>query len=323
MLYLLLLIIAMIVYGVMRYPEQFGGYVLRLTHTVESTLYGFTPHYKKIDGITYFYLRNSAQRKMRKTETNVAINTVKPTLLLLHGFSAEHTVWLRCAKTLAKHYHVILLDLPGHGVTGYDASADYSIPAQTKRLAGFVNALGLTKGKGKVHIAGNSMGGFIAAQFALDYPELTASIICVDPAGVIPPQPSTLQQLALKGRNPFFMDSPEQFDAFFALTMAKPPYFPNSVKQFKAHEYVKNKAQLEHIYRDFFNLEHILDDKLANITCPVLMLWGGLDDIIHISCAKVWQDKTKAVSIIWEDLGHMPMLEAPKQTADEIIRFIG
>ena len=70
-------------------------------------------------------------------------------------------------------------------------------------------------------------------------------------------------------------------------------------------------------------MEHVLDNKLTNIECPILMLWGCLDDIIHISCAKVWQDNTKAVSIIWDDLGHMPMLEAPKQTADEIIRFIG
>lgn len=319
MLYFLLVILLMIVYGAIRHPEQFGGYVLRLSHTIESTLYGFTPHYKKVGSINYFYLQNSQYRKISRAKDQNSNRIAKPTLILLHGFSAEHTVWLRCAKTLAKHYHVILLDLPGHGVTGYDANADYSIPAQSQRLAEFINVLGLVK----VHIAGNSMGGFIAAQFALDYPEQTESIICVDPAGVIPPKPSALQQLAAQGRNPFFMDTPDQFAEFFALTMAKPPYFPNSIKQYKAHEYVKQKAQLEHIYHDFFNVEHMLDDKLTNITCPILMLWGGLDQIIDISCAKVWQDKTKAVSIIWEDLGHMPMLEAPKQTADEIIRFIG
>ena len=86
---------------------------------------------------------------------------------------------------------------------------------------------------------------------------------------------------------------------------------------------MKRKPELVHIYQDFFNLDHVLDDKLANIECPILMLWGGLDDIIHISCAQVWQDKAKTVTVIWDDLGHMPMLEAPQQTADEIIRFIG
>lgn len=314
MIYLILLVIAMVVYGSLRHPEQFGAYVLRLTHTIESTLYGFTPHYKKVGDFTYFYLQNKRQRKVNSPATGI-----KPTLVLLHGFSAEHTVWLRCAKTLGKHYHLILLDLPGHGETGYRATMDYSIPAQTKRLAGFLQALKLTQ----VHIAGNSMGGFIAAQFALDYPEMTQSIICVDPAGITSPQMSTLQQLAANGRNPFFMDNPTQFAEFFALTMAQPPYFPYSVKQFKAHEYVKNKAQLEHIFHDFFNVEHLLDDKLEQISCPILMLWGGMDQIIHISSADVWQEKTKAVTIIWEDLGHMPMLESPKQTADEIIRFIG
>ena len=315
MLYFLLFIVAMIVYGSLRHPEQFGAYVLRLTHTIESTLYGFTPHYKKVGDFTYFYLQNTP----RYGKGSDRSGKMKPTLVLLHGFSAEHTVWLRCAKTLGKHYHIVLVDLPGHGVTGYQAEHDYSIPAQTQRLEQFLSAIGLNQ----VHIAGNSMGGFIAAQFALFFPDNTQSIICVDPAGVTPPQPSTLQELAAEGRNPFFMDKPEQFDAFFHLTMAQPPYFPNSIKQYKAHEYVRNKTQLEHIYHDFFNLEHKLDDKLELISCPILMLWGGLDQIIHISCAQVWQDKTKATTIIWEDLGHMPMLEAPKQTADEIIRFIG
>ncbi|MEN8778498.1 MAG: alpha/beta fold hydrolase [Glaciecola sp.] len=311
----IIIILAMILFGAFYYPAEFGGYVLRLSSTIESSLYGFTPQQRRIGQFNYFYLTNSRYKKNGRGKDKVT----KPTLILLHGFSADHNVWLRCGNILGKHYHVVLLDLPGHGQTTYQADADYSIPAQSQRLHQFITALELQQ----VHLAGNSMGGFLAAQFALDFPENTASIICVDPAGVTPPQPSTLQTLAMNGRNPFFMDSPDQFDEFFKLTMAKPPYFPKSVKLFKANEYVKRKSELVHIYRDFFNMEHVLDNKLTNIECPILMLWGGLDDIIHISCAKVWQDNTKAVSIIWDDLGHMPMLEAPKQTADEIIRFIG
>ena len=310
-----IIIVGMILFGALYYPAEFGGYILRLSSIIESSLYGFTPQQRRIKHFNYYYLSNARYKKRSQGKDKIT----KPTLILLHGFSADHSVWLRCANQLGKHYHVILLDLPGHGQTGYQVDADYSIPAQSQRLYEFISALDLQE----VHLAGNSMGGFLAAQFALDFPHHTASIICVDPAGVTPPRPSTLQSIAMQGRNPFFMDSPDQFADFFKLTMAKPPFFPKSVKLFKANEYVKRKPELIHIYQDFFNLDHVLDDKLANIECPILMLWGGLDDIIHISCAQVWQDKAKTVTVIWDDLGHMPMLEAPQQTADEIIRFIG
>ncbi len=306
MIYFFAIIILMVVFGMIKYPEQFGGYVVRLTTTIESSLYGLTPTQVSVAGVNYYLLASSTGK------------TPKPALLLLHGFSADHTVWLRCAKHLTKDYHVIIPDLAGHGQTGYQADANYSIPAQTERVAQLIDVLGLNQ----VHIAGNSMGGFIAAQFAISYPEKTLSIICIDPAGVTPPQPSQLQTLAQQGRNPFFMDHAEQFPTFFELTMAKPPYIPNSVKLFKAHQYVARRPELEHIAKDFYDPDHLLDEKLQHILCPVLMLWGAKDAIIDISCAPVWQEKTQAVSIVWDDLGHMPMLEAPKQTADEIIRFI-
>lgn len=117
----IIIILAMILFGAFYYPAEFGGYVLRLSSTIESSLYGFTPQQRRIGQFNYFYLTNSRYKKNGRGKDKVT----KPTLILLHGFSADHNVWLRCGNILGKHYHVVLLDLPGHGQTTYQADADY------------------------------------------------------------------------------------------------------------------------------------------------------------------------------------------------------
>lgn len=104
-------------------------------------------------------------------------------IVLLHGYSADKQVWPRFARHLLKNYRVIIPDLAGHGDTGFESSWDYSAPAQAARIAALIDRLGIRK----IHIVGNSMGGFIAAHFALGYPERTHSVALIDPAGVKSP----------------------------------------------------------------------------------------------------------------------------------------
>jgi pimeloyl-ACP methyl ester carboxylesterase len=228
-------------------------------------------------------------------------------------------VWLRCAKHLQKDFRVIIPDLAGHGRTTFIESAGYSVPKQTERLHYFLHQLGIHE---SVTIAGNSMGGFIAAQFALDYPNAVNKIICVNPAGAMTDMLSPTQQMIQAGNNPFLMEDVRDFPQFYQLTMAKPPYFPGFLKTGIAHLYVEKKAQYEEIFNDFSNPEDLLNTRLTGIQCQVLMLWGGLDQIIHLSCAEVWRAHTDNITVIWEDLGHMPMLESPRLCALEIQRFL-
>jgi pimeloyl-ACP methyl ester carboxylesterase len=144
----------------------------------------------------------------------------------------------------------------------------------------------------------------------------------VDPAGIVSPQASQLEQIAQQGRNPFFMDSPDQFTRFYRMSMAKPPFVPAFVLRGIARDYVARRPQLEHIFADFYQHHDFLNQRLGDIRCPVLLLWGKLDAFIDISAAPLWQAGTGGISIEWDDLGHMPMLEAPKATAREMMRFL-
>lgn len=90
-----------------------------------------------------------------------------PVLVLLHGWGMHTAVWGAFAKALAKYFHVLCIDLPGHG-----QSAD----VQATTLADVVDAIAGHLPKGKVHMLGWSYGGVVAVEYAQRYPEQCASL---------------------------------------------------------------------------------------------------------------------------------------------------
>ena len=82
-------------------------------------------------------------------------------IVLLHGFSANKDNWIRFTKALDKKYHVIAIDLAGHGDSEQLLTTDYGLIKQAERLDAFMNRLELDR----FHIVGNSMGGAISALY--------------------------------------------------------------------------------------------------------------------------------------------------------------
>src|SRR5215469_12766083 len=103
-----------------------------------------------------------------------------PVLLLLHGSNASLFTWEPWSKTLSDHFRVVSVDLPGHGLTGATANHDYSSSGMENFVLAFADKLGLKS----FALAGNSMGGGIAARFAEDHPDRVNALILVDAAGM-------------------------------------------------------------------------------------------------------------------------------------------
>ncbi len=102
-----------------------------------------------------------------------------PAIVLVHGFSASTHAWDAWAKALASDYRVVVLDLPGHGLTrtptGYAAGRD-GFDAVVDQVTG---KLGLTR----FTLGGNSMGGGVAWAYTLDHPDKVERLVLVDAAG--------------------------------------------------------------------------------------------------------------------------------------------
>jgi pimeloyl-ACP methyl ester carboxylesterase len=100
-------------------------------------------------------------------------------LVLLHGTSSSLFTWDVCANEWSNDHRVIRMDLPGFAITGPDPQQDYSI----KNYVAFVNQFLQALNVKQCYLAGNSLGGLIAFQYAATYPDKVKKVILIDPAG--------------------------------------------------------------------------------------------------------------------------------------------
>lgn len=101
----------------------------------------------------------------------------KPTIVLIHGYTASLYVWKTVAPMLADAgFHIVALDLLGFGYSEKPSWFDYAISSQARVVARFMNRLGI----GRATIVGSSYGGAVAATLALDYPERVEKLVLVD-----------------------------------------------------------------------------------------------------------------------------------------------
>ena len=276
---------------------QFGLWLYQQSMAAEAYCYGLRRRQADIGELTidYYWYANPG----------------KPTLVLLHGFSADKSIWLRFARQLRRHYQLLIPDLPGHGETPFAADADHSMPRQAERLALLLATLHLSQ----VHLIGNSMGGFLATVFASRYPEQVLSLALQDPAGLSSATPSQLEQQVRQGLNPFLQLDFADFTRFYALSMARPPYIPQLMLKGIACRYQRQRALLAAIFADFFDAR-LTAAELAQIKVPVLLCWGEEDQLIDISAAALWQQQLPQLQLqVFAGIGHLPMLEIPKQSA--------
>ena len=100
-----------------------------------------------------------------------------PALALNHGWLGPTDGWPPNVYDLRRGTRLLVYDVRGHGKTTAPEDADaYSMPQYTADLRALLDALDIER----AHIAGVSQGGMIAAQFAVDYPERTRSLIVCD-----------------------------------------------------------------------------------------------------------------------------------------------
>ncbi|MGB5511525.1 MAG: alpha/beta fold hydrolase [Woeseiaceae bacterium] len=295
---LLLLVVLIAALLVLRiaYPQQFANRLLLIARRV----LGLRTRSIDVDGNLWPYL-----------EGGPASGEV---LLLLHGFAGNKDNWLLYALKLRREYRVIIPDLPGFGDNGKDPGADYGMAAQVENVRRFVDALGIAS----LHIGGNSMGGFIALKFALTYPDKVESLALLNNAGVVGERKSELELAAERGENPLTVSSAAEFDKLLDFVMYRRIPLPGVIRQALRMVAIANQPFWDPIFwglRDEI-LGQPLNDQLDRVTAPTLIIWGRHDRLIDVSCCDVLQAGiADSHCVIFEDTGHVPMLERPAESA--------
>lgn len=243
----------------------------------------------------------------------------KPTIVLIHGFAANKENWVRFSRYLTDSFHVVALDLPGHGESVKDLSLPYDMDDQ----AGYVNEILTNLNINTFHLAGNSMGGAISSLYAARYPEAVQSLFLIDPAG-IHHHDSELMSLLKKGENPLIVKSRNDFDALMDFVLEEKPYIPWPIAGVMAEKYVANRTVNEKIFSQMTGPhQYNFEAELGKITTPTLILWGENDRLIHVDNASVLQKLIpRSRKMVMEGIGHAAMIEVPEQTAQIYADFI-
>lgn len=247
-------------------------------------------------------------------------------LLLLHGFGADKDHWNRIAGNLGDHFDVIAIDLPGFGNSSHEIQHDYDVQNQVRRLKKIVDALGLTQ----FHLAGSSMGGYIAGNFAATYPNYIKNLWLISPLGVENSAHSEMFKAMKAGQQPWVLPrTPSEFNVLYSHLFVKKPFVPSVVLNHLGTIAEQRLALNSKIFSQIHSIEHgeptfnkPLDSVLQHYSSNVFITWGDQDRILHVSGAHGLKQVLPHAHIdIQNNVGHLPMLEQPLKTAQPFIRF--
>ena len=240
------------------------------------------------------------------------------TLVLLHGFGADKDNFTEVSPYLTGDFHVIAPDHIGFGESSKPTGADYSPIAQAQRLHELVARLGLER----FHLGGSSMGGHIAMTYATLYPHEVKSLWLLDPGGVWSAPEAEMRTIIRKtGVNPLTAKTPEEFRKVFDIVMSKPPFIPGFVLDEMAKKRIANFDLEQNIFAQL-SADNV-EERVRGLATPTLLVWGAEDRVLNPEAAPILEGLLSNVkTIIMPGIGHLPMLEAPKQTATDLKAFI-
>jgi pimeloyl-ACP methyl ester carboxylesterase len=245
-----------------------------------------------------------------------------PTLVLLHGFADDKTVWLAVAKELTPHFHVVIPDLPGWGESSRDMAANYDIDHQAARLQDFMQALGLKR----VLLVGHSMGGAIAGVYAAENPGRVAGLALLDSFG-LKFKENAFVRATLAGHDPFAFADRAGFWRAADLVFAQPPKIPARFVDVLVARNVADHAFIAKVFDELRQPAQYLavQDRLSELTMPVLGLWCKGDKVIDASALDSLRSGLVHASAISSSTlmgcNHIPELEHPAETARILTAF--
>jgi pimeloyl-ACP methyl ester carboxylesterase len=248
-----------------------------------------------------------------------------PVLVLVHGSNASLFTWEPWAKRLGDQFRVVSIDMPGHGLTGAVPNHDYSQEGMVRFVKEVTDKLGLAK----FAIAGNSMGGGIAARFAEEYPRSVSALILVD-AGGMPGKSGDRIPLAFR-----LARIPVVNQILLHIT-------PRSLVSEGLNDAIVRKeiinARMIDSYWDFarmagtreatlerfsLNWDDAVRRHIADIKAPTLILWGAQDHLIPVEAAHEFQRAIPGSRlIIYPGTGHIPQEEVADQSAADVRAFL-
>ncbi len=250
-----------------------------------------------------------------------------PDLLLLHGLFDSLETWTALTPYLTGQFKLHALDLPGFGLSPLPKIWPSSISGIVDAVVRYMDIKGLKK----VSLVGNSMGGGLALAIAQGHPERIDQMILLNPYGLPSiPMAATGARRPLMGRIlPYILRKTAIIKC--AKGIFSRSFHDNSLVSDSLLERVtlpfSSLQKRKNLFRFLraISTEEIqaIDQKLPEVTQPVLILWGKEDGWLSDEHYKRLASRLPKVKInILPECGHLPQIEKPKAVAEALIPFL-
>jgi len=252
-----------------------------------------------------------------------------PPVIFIHGLSGCWQNWLEQIPLFARDHRVIAVDLPGFGHS--------EMPVEQISISGYADAIDELMEKLDIdaaRIVGNSMGGFIGAEMAIEHPARIERLVLVAAAGLSIESIRTERTKGVRHRaeNLIFFSlahvvsrshqvalRPRLRAALLMTVAAHPTRLPGplAAQQVLGSGKPGFSDALEAMCR------YPLRDRLEKIACPTLILWGDKDILVPVKDASVFEELIPdSRKIIYTDTGHVSMMERPARFNSDVKAFL-
>jgi pimeloyl-ACP methyl ester carboxylesterase len=287
--------------------------------------YGVTadPDWRQVDWPAHLHSARVEGRSLNYVDIGEGDDTP---VLFVHGLSGQWQNWLENIPRIAEERRVIAPDLPGHGRSEMPQEK-ISTQGYARSLKGLLDALEIDR----VHVVGNSLGGFVAAELVVEFPERVDRLVLVSAAGISNSNAYRAPALTIgriAGTLASVTAARHRRMAARRLTrhaaLALVARHPSRLKADLAWEAMMKGANPPGFYDAFrASIEYDFRDRLPEIEAPTLVVWGANDSVISVHDADQFErliDDSRKV--VMEDTGHVPMLERPNAFNDLLLDFL-
>jgi pimeloyl-ACP methyl ester carboxylesterase len=245
-------------------------------------------------------------------------------LVLIHGYTSSTYSWKDVFEPLSQNFRVIAVDLKGFGFSA-KPDGDYTRRAQAVLVAHLLDNLKIER----AWLCGNSMGGEVALNVALENPQRVAGLILVDSAGV-----------AVSGGNslaPAYARIPFVGRALTALALTSDKLVREGLEKSFYDDAKITDERVAYYYRPLQTSsgqmaalrartqfgEFPVEQDLNKITAPTLIVWGVNDEVIPLEAGRKMNSLIKdSKLVVFEKCGHLPQEEMPERLLSEVVNFI-
>ena len=296
-------------------------FLIWIVISIASLLSGCKPNLTKGEILEKYTDGQSKFIEVRNNRVHYKDQGQGEILLLIHGTASSLHTWDMWSQAFADHFRVIRMDLPGFGLTGPDVSHSYEIEDDVAFISEFLEKLGVSQ----AHLIGSSLGGRIAWEYSLEYPNQVKSLTLINALGYKQESwPPAIQLAMLPGMETLM---PKLSSRFVYSQSLKDIYFDHGLidddtidRYYELSLYPGNAEAFPK------RVKAKLDDqeqRITQIAAPTLILWGAEDRYFPVKNAYRFHEDIKQSQLkIYENVSHLPMEEVPEQSLNDVIQFI-